>query len=201
LVTGVKGGTTDINAIADGKKASKTITVGTLVTGITLDPALDTIVLSDTIRLSVAIAPSNASNKTVTWSSSSPSSASVNSTGLITGKKTGTTTITATTQDGSFQASSNIVVVTATSSPLVDINEKDITIFPNPVENKLLNIHLGNLKGVTAVRLFDVSGKMIFEQQVIDRQLYQLKLNVEQGVYLVQVVNVEKTFVAKLIIR
>jgi xyloglucan-specific exo-beta-1,4-glucanase len=201
LVTGVKGGKTDIIAIADGKKASKSITVGTLVTGITLDPPLDTIVVSDTIQLEPIIAPANASNPGVVWSSNNTTIATVNSTGLVTGKKTGTATITATTQDGSFQAYSKIVVETAVSSPLTEINNTNITIFPNPSENKLLNIQLGNLKGLTAIRFFDVSGKMVFEQHVIDQSLHQLKLNVAQGLYLVQVVNKEKTFTGKFIIR
>ena len=47
------------------------------------------------------ISPNNADNKILTWSSSNPVVASVNDNGLVSGKKAGTTVITATATDGS----------------------------------------------------------------------------------------------------
>lgn len=47
------------------------------------------------------ISPDNADNKILTWSSSNPVVASVNDNGLVSGKKAGTTVITATATDGS----------------------------------------------------------------------------------------------------
>ena len=59
--------------------------------------------VGETTYLSYDIYPSDATNKSVTWCSTNPNVAEVNaSTGRITAKKAGTTTITATTGDGCF---------------------------------------------------------------------------------------------------
>ena len=52
------------------------------------------------ITLSVTIEPANATNKTVTWSSSDNTITTVSSGGVVTGLKPGTVTITATTKSG-----------------------------------------------------------------------------------------------------
>ena len=63
------------------------------------------------MQLIAVITPDNASNKTVSWSSSSDTIASVNSTGLIKAKTPGQTTITVTANDGSgITATCNITV-------------------------------------------------------------------------------------------
>lgn len=53
------------------------------------------------VQLSVTITPSNATNKTLKWSSSNGKIATVSSKGLVTGKSVGTAIITATATDGS----------------------------------------------------------------------------------------------------
>lgn len=64
-----------------------------------------------TSQLSAAVAPSNATNKAVTWTSSNSAVATVSSTGLVTAVDAGTTVITATAKDGSGKkATYNITV-------------------------------------------------------------------------------------------
>ena len=57
------------------------------------------------------VEPSNATNKSLTWTSSNSSVASVDASGKVTAKGTGTATITATSQDGSEISASCIVIV------------------------------------------------------------------------------------------
>jgi len=57
-----------------------------------------------TLSLSVKIEPPNATDKTVTWSSSNTAIATVNATGLVTGVSEGKATISATTKSGSKKA-------------------------------------------------------------------------------------------------
>lgn len=80
------------------------------VTGVDVTPAIDTININSTLQASAAITPSNATNKAVTWTSTAPAIATVNSTGLITALTAGRAVVTATTVDGSFRDSSIIYV-------------------------------------------------------------------------------------------
>lgn len=70
------------------------------VSSVTLDKTSVTIAPGSTAQLSAAILPSNATDTTLTWSSSNPSIATVNSTGLVTGVASGTAYVTATASNG-----------------------------------------------------------------------------------------------------
>lgn len=80
------------------------------VTGVSVTPATGSLNINTTLQFTATVAPSNATNKSVSWSSSAPAIATVSSTGLVTGLAQGTATITATTADGGFTASTAITV-------------------------------------------------------------------------------------------
>lgn len=80
------------------------------VTGVTLDSTSAAIAVNGTKQITATVAPTNATNKTVTWSSSDNTVATVSNTGLITGIKAGSATITATTVDGSKTATVSVTV-------------------------------------------------------------------------------------------
>lgn len=83
------------------------------VTGVTLDKTTATVDLSDketSFTLTATVAPENASNKKVTWSSDNEDVASVTNKGIVTAKSVGTANITATTRDGSFTATCKVTV-------------------------------------------------------------------------------------------
>ena len=79
------------------------------VTGVKLDKTTATAKLNYAIQLTHFIEPTNATNKSVTWTSSNPSVASV-SDGKVTGLSAGTATITVTTADGGFTATCTVTV-------------------------------------------------------------------------------------------
>gem|GEM_PF-6109416 len=79
------------------------------VTGVTLDESSKTLVKGQNFTLTATVAPADATNKNVTWTSSDPTVASV-SDGVVTALKKGTTTITVTTEDGSYTATCAITV-------------------------------------------------------------------------------------------
>ena len=72
-----------------------------LVTSLTLNESKVVVHIGETSRLIADIAPENASNKTLAWSSMNPDIASVDNNGWITGMSAGTTFVTASTTDGS----------------------------------------------------------------------------------------------------
>jgi len=122
LVTGVSAGTATIRATAaddSGVTADKSVTVTTSVvrtTGITIAPSGDvSVVMGETATLTATVAPDNATNKSVTWSSLNTGIATVNAqTGLVTGVSAGTATIRATAADGSgVTANKSVMVITA----------------------------------------------------------------------------------------
>lgn len=81
------------------------------VTGITLNRSGKYLQYRNEVELVATVSPSNATDKTVYWSSSDTSIATVTSNGKVVAKeKHGTTVITATTNDGSFTATCLIYV-------------------------------------------------------------------------------------------
>jgi len=95
------------------------------VTGIVLDHTSSEIKVSKTDTLTPIIAPSNATNKAVTWSSNAESIATVED-GIVTGISEGTATITATTVDGEFKASCTVTVLPGISDIVLDMTTKTV---------------------------------------------------------------------------
>ena len=70
------------------------------VTGVTVSPAAQAIAVGESFAVTATVQPADASNKAVRWESSNTDVATVNDTGLVTGKTNGVATITVTTVDG-----------------------------------------------------------------------------------------------------
>ncbi len=79
-------------------------------TGVTLNRTTGSISNTGTLQLTATVAPSNATYKNITWTSSNTAVATVSSAGLVTGVSGGTATITAKTVDGNKTATCAITV-------------------------------------------------------------------------------------------
>jgi uncharacterized protein YjdB/beta-N-acetylglucosaminidase len=101
-ITAKKPGTVTITATAavGGAPAKCKVKVEQAVTGLKLNKTKSTIAVGSTETLKATIAPSNASNKTVTWKSSNAAVAMVSANGVVTAKTSGTAVITATAKNG-----------------------------------------------------------------------------------------------------
>ena len=95
---------------SDSKQFSLMVTQP--VTSVTLDQAELALYTGDTASLTATVAPDNATNKNVTWSSSDNTVATVDNNGNVTAVKAGTATITATAADGSGCSATCTVTVT-----------------------------------------------------------------------------------------
>jgi len=82
------------------------------VTGVTLNQTAISLNVGNTQTLTATVSPSDATDKTVTWSSSNTAVATVSS-GVVTAVAQGTAVITVTTADGGKTANCNITVTTA----------------------------------------------------------------------------------------
>ncbi len=113
-VKGLKAGTVTITVTTpNGKTATKKITVNEKSSGSSTPTKPTEVVptsvtisgntevnVGDSIQLSATVNPSNAKNKSVTWSSANPSIATVDGSGKVVGVSSGTVIITVTTSNG-----------------------------------------------------------------------------------------------------
>lgn len=124
LVTAYSAGNATITVTTeDGSKtATCTVTVTepaapVAVTGVSLNKSTTSIYVGASETLTATVAPADATNKAVTWSSNNTSVASVNN-GVVTGVAIGQATITAKTVDGNFTATCAVTVETA---PIINV--------------------------------------------------------------------------------
>ena len=104
--------------------ATRKVEAPNLATSITLGEQAMTLNLGEEHTLTATVLPENTDNKTVIWSSSNPEVATVDAQGKVTALMTGTTTITATTTDGSnLSASCAVTVVEEPVFTAGDVND------------------------------------------------------------------------------
>lgn len=96
------------------------------VTGVTLDKTSLSLNAGTTATLSPTISPTNATNKSVTWTSDNTSVATVSSSGVVTANAPGSATITCTTADGGKKATCSVTV----DPPAVKLSSSSITYTP-----------------------------------------------------------------------
>ena len=113
-VTAIKEGECIITAttVDGGRSAKCTVTVQpkeVRVGSVSLFPTETEVSVEESVSLSVTVLPENATDKSVTWSSSDPAIATV-SEGKVTGVSEGECTITVTTVDGGFTATCTVTV-------------------------------------------------------------------------------------------
>lgn len=127
-VTGKKLGAVTITAKThNGKTATARITVisgsSTTIpaTGITVSPTSTSVKVGSTVTISASITPNNATERMITWTSSDNNIATVSS-GVVTGKKAGTVTITAKTLSGkTAKATVKVIASPSNSIPATGI--------------------------------------------------------------------------------
>jgi uncharacterized protein YjdB len=123
-VTGVAPGQAVVTATSEGASGSATITVGAApVASVEIVPSTANVAIGEGFLLTAVLrnaAGDPLTGRTVTWSSKTPSVATVTATGgVVTGVAIGTTTITATSEGKSGTASIKVVPVPPASMTIV----------------------------------------------------------------------------------
>ena len=96
------------------------------VTGVSLNASSGELTVNGQTTLTATVVPDNATNKTVTWTSSAPTVATVVN-GVVTALSAGTAVITAKTEDGGFTATYSLTVKVATVDVLATYGYADNT--------------------------------------------------------------------------
>ena len=123
------------------------------VTGITLDKTeASMIVGGETLTLTPTVAPGNATDKSVTWSSSNEAVATVSNDGVVTAVAAGTATITVTTTDGAKTATCAVTVAEPTYTVTVKEGTEDASNWRGKAgEGEYQELPLTGLEAGTAV--------------------------------------------------
>gem|GEM_PF-2541311 len=147
VIRGVRTGTVTVTATAsNGLTATATVTVTTavLVNSFNITPASATIGVNEYIYLeAINYQPSNATNRSVTWESSRPNIASVDSDGRVWGINSGTVTITATTSNGRTRQV-QITVLQTNANQAVSISPSTATIEQGGFVTLTATVSVGN---------------------------------------------------------
>ena len=143
------------------------------VESISVTPSSKTLKVGESVTLTATVAPENASENGVTWSSADTNIATIDATGKVTAKKKGTCTITAQTkEDGSsVKGTCTITVVenngggnsgggnTQTPQAVEDAVLASLSVSPNPFTSQL---RIDNPEGITArYELVNASGLVV----------------------------------------
>jgi hypothetical protein len=162
------------------------------VTGITVTGAAgsNTITTSKgTLQLISSISPSDAANKTVTWSIiSGTGQASISSAGLVTAIANGTVTAKVTAKDGSgVYGTLFITISNQGNADSTNFKGQPVTIYPNPA-HEYINIRIVEQKLIPDfIRIFNLSGKVVLQYKVNpDVTELHIPLNLIEGIYILQ---------------
>src|SRR6266550_1955814 len=119
LMTGVGQGSATITATSEGKSSTATITVTTVpVASVAVSPTTASIGVGQTVQLAAMpkdSAGAALTGRTVTWTSSNTSVATVSSSGLVSGAAQGSATITATSEGKTSTAAITVTTVPVAS--------------------------------------------------------------------------------------
>lgn len=128
VIKPLKPGKTTITATTKdgGFKADCEVTVKRHVSGVSLNKASLTLYVGETESLAATVAPEDASDKTVAWSSDNSAVASV-SNGKVTANKPGTAVIKVVTNDLSKEAACTVTVKRHAES--VELSQKEIKLY------------------------------------------------------------------------
>ena len=131
-VQGLKAGSANITATAEGKSGKCTVTVKektVSVADVSLDRTELTLTEGYSETLAATVKPDNATNKKVTWKSDKADIASVDGNGKVTALKAGVATVTVTTEDGGKTAACKVNVKSRYVSVAgVEVNPRALTL-------------------------------------------------------------------------
>ncbi|MDO5394888.1 MAG: Ig-like domain-containing protein [Bacteroidales bacterium] len=140
LVKAISRGSARITATSKegNKTAACEVEVRQFVEKIVIDKPTASLNIGESLQLTAAINPADADNKTIKWSISDPSIASVSQNGLVQGVTPGSATITVAAQDGSGVKATSTVTV---RRPVTAIS----------LNSSSLNLDLGNTGTLSVV--------------------------------------------------
>lgn len=201
LVTAVAQGSATIAVTTNdgGFAASCNVTVNPIaVTAVSISPDILTLDVGASWQLTETVAPTDAADKSVTWSTSDESIATVSSSGEVMAVAPGSATITVSTNNGGYKDSCELTVNTPLS--VASIQGARVKLYPNPlIEGELSIVSNFNIEGI---RVFDLSGTLIQEEQNCFSRSVKMNLDhLKSGMYFIQIETKQFSVFEKVLIQ
>lgn len=158
------------------------------VTGVSLNITSKALAVGESFALQAKVTPNNATMKTVSWSSSDETVATVDADGVVTALKIGTCKITVATDDGNKTASC-VVTVSGTVGIEQIINDHQIY-----CERGAITIHPAR---PISIRIIAVTGVSLYGDSIIGTT----RIPVSTGIYLIEINENGKRITVKVNVR
>ena len=170
LVTAISQGSVAITATTHDGGFTRTCSMGIRssgisVTGVTLSGCPEGALEADsTYQLMAHVAPANAGDLRVSWSSSDETVATVDEEGWITALSAGEASIIATTHDGDFTAECSVTVDGSTTVRQIDGAGQFVELFPNPASD-VIHLRFSESASEKAISIFNTKGQLLFSKK------------------------------------
>lgn len=174
--------------IAEFKQVSTPPGTDVAVTGVALNITSKTLAVGESFALQAKVAPSNATMKTVSWSSSDETVATIDADGVVTALKIGTCRITVATDDGNKTAT---CVVSVSGTVSIEQILKDYQIY---CERGAIIV---NPSRPVTIRIFAITGINVYDRSIAG----STRIPVSTGVYLVEIIENGKRITVKRTVR
>ena len=183
-VTAVSGGNATITVTTEegNHTARCEVTVTVSATGVTLSQTELPLAKGATATLTATVAPSDATNQKVRWSSNNTAVAIVEN-GTVTAVSAGNATITVTTEDGNHAATCSVTV--EATSAVEDAVFASVVVSPNPFGEQLC-ITYGDLRG--QYMLYNAQGVVVASGGLEDGETRINTASFTAGVYLLRLI-------------
>jgi Endoglucanase len=154
-----------------------------------------------TLQMQANVLPSNATNKTVLWSVSDTTLATIDSTGLLKAKKDGAVTVIASSKDGwEIKGTSSVTISGQTNSVSEVDSEQDCYVYPVPVNKGILNIR-HQLKTPVEISVYNIYGQRVIIQKSDEMHVQLDVSSLIQGSYLIKISNTKSVFTKRFIVK
>ena len=175
------------------------------ISSVELSADAETVEVDGTVQLTAAVTPEDATIETIIWSvepeTGSGGEATIDENGLLTGVEAGNVVVTATSLDGNL--SDEMVIEIMGEDPVTALKPEELarlSVYPNPVMNNSV-ISLEGIEKINRLRLLTLNGRQLKEWDVSDKSSAEIQLNVQPGLYLIQLYDGQGFISRKIVVQ